>query len=124
MGRFYHGMIVEVWVDDGNGRTKERPAVIIERDESCDRGGPFLAVAITKSFDLPLPYYHIKVHDSNNRHPVTGLRFPCVAKCNWPRYLEERRIIRKLGDMPAAILFAICEAFDRIQDDPSFDDWQ
>lgn len=124
MARIYYGTIVWAPFDDGKGGTKDRPAVIIERNANCNGGGPVLAVATTKSSNLPMPYYHIMVHNSNFHHRVTGLRYPCVAKCNWTRELDQRRIMRKLGDMPDDLLGAISDAFDRIQADPNFDAWQ
>jgi mRNA-degrading endonuclease toxin of MazEF toxin-antitoxin module len=124
MGRFYHGLIAQVWVMNGKGETKERPAVIIERDENCQAGGPYLAIAITKSIEDPMPDYHFVVHDGHYKHPITGLIYPCVAKCNWAREIEERRVISSLGTMPDDLLEKICQAYDRLCDDDEFDDWQ
>ena len=33
MGRFQFGQIVLAYISDGHGRTEERPALIISRDE-------------------------------------------------------------------------------------------
>jgi len=71
-----------------------------------------------------MPDYHFVVHDSHDAHYITGLTYPCVAKCNWPREIEERRVIRSLGTMPDELLAKICEAYDRICDDDDFDNWQ
>ena len=124
MGRVYHGLILEVFVHNGLGKTKERPVVVIERDEHIDRDSPFLTIPITDSYAYPLPYYHIQVHDSYVLDRNTGLYKPSVAKCNWPIEVEARRISRKIGDMPDRFLLAICDVYDRIQADEAFDDWQ
>jgi mRNA-degrading endonuclease toxin of MazEF toxin-antitoxin module len=123
VGRFRFGQIIEAYIQDGTGRTKERPAVIISGEEENDQGLDLLVVAITKNIEDPRPDHHIVVHRSWKRDPVTGLTAPCVAKCNWAREVEQDKVIRSLGRMPQDLLEAIVEAFDKIQADENFDDW-
>ena len=124
MGRFYFGQIVEAYMDDGRGKTKLRPSLILSDDRECDAGGPISVVMISKSPTLPCPAYHIKVHETTTRDPLTGLHYPCWAKCNIVRDIELRRILRSWGHMPDHLLDLIVVAYDKIDDDPDFDDWQ
>lgn len=117
------GQVVFAYLDDGRGRTKDRPAVIVSSDDECRDGTSLLVIAITKQIEEPCPPHHILVHDSHRHDPATGLDHPCVAKCNWVRDIPIRKIVRRSGDMPSDLLEHILEAFDRIQADPSFDDW-
>ena len=124
MGRFFFGQIVLVWVSDGLGRTKERPAVIISTDEDCEAGLPLQVVAITTQFDDPIPSHHYLVHATGVLDPRTGLNAPCVAKCNWVREVRQDRVIKHLGVMPIELLEAIVETVNALCDDPDFGDWQ
>ena len=89
MGRFRFGQIIEAYIQDGTGRTKERPALIVSSDDDNDRGLDLQVVAITKNIENPCPDYHIVVHGNWKRDPVTGLNAPCVAKCNWVRDVKQ-----------------------------------
>ncbi len=124
MGRYYFGQIVYAYIDDSKGSTKSRPSLIISSDEECNSGSDLLVLAITKRMEEPCPPYHFKVHDRHVRDPLTGLDFPCVVKCNWVREIKPRRIERRVGNMPDELLQRIVEAFDRLQADADFDDWQ
>ncbi len=124
MGRYYFGQIVEVYFNDGCGKTKERPAVILSSDEQCDAGDSLLFLMISKSPTEPCPFYHIKVHNSTSRNPVTGLYYPCWAKCNIVREMEQRRIIKPWGHMPDELFDSILEIYDRLFSDDNFRDWQ
>ncbi len=123
MGRFRFGQTIEAYFQDGTGRTKERPALIISNDDENDQGQDLLAIAITKSIEDPRPDYHVIVRRDWKRDPVTGLTAPCVAKCNWVREVKQDRVIRSLGRMPEDLMRLIVEAFDRIHADPEFEDW-
>jgi mRNA-degrading endonuclease toxin of MazEF toxin-antitoxin module len=123
VGRFRFGQIVEAFVSDGTGRTKERPALIISNDDQNDQGEDLLVIAITKKIEDPKPDHHVIVHRDRKRDPVTGLTAPCVAMCNWVREVKPDKVIRSLGRMPQDLLEVIVEAFDKIQADPDFDDW-
>lgn len=122
--RFHFGQIVSAWASDGKGHTKERPVVIIDGDETCRSGDPLLVVFITKSIQRPLPYYHILLHDSHAKDPVTGLYYPCVAECNMPRELDQAKMRDHWGPLPDDLLTAIIEVYEKLCEDPDFDDWQ
>jgi mRNA-degrading endonuclease toxin of MazEF toxin-antitoxin module len=119
LGRFRYGQIVEAYISDGTGKTKERPALIISGDEGRD----LLVIAITRSVEDPRPDHHVIVHSDHKRDPVTGLNAPCVAKCNWVREIKQDKVIRSVGTMPIDLLKTIVETFDKIQGDADFEDW-
>jgi mRNA-degrading endonuclease toxin of MazEF toxin-antitoxin module len=123
VGRFRFGQIVDAYISDGTGNTKDRPALIISSDDDNDEGQELLVIAITKSIEEPRPDHHIIVHRDRKRDPVTGLDAPCVAKCNWVREVKQERVIRTRGRMPGDLLKIIIETYDRIQAAPDFDDW-
>lgn len=123
MGRFSFGQVVEAYVDDRDGRVKQRPSLIISDDEECDRGEFLWVIAISTKIEDPLPNHHVLVHDGNRRDPHTGLERPSVVKCNWARKIKQTRVVRSLGWMPDNLLSAILEVYDRIVDDPDFEEW-
>ena len=123
MGRFQFGQIVLAYVSDGHGRTKERPALIISRDEENEQGNDLQVVAITTKIEHPSPPYHVVIHDGSAPNPIHSLTARCVAKCNWVRDIEQRKVIRSLGRLPDDKIEKIVDQFDRIWKDPTFTDW-
>ena len=124
MGIYYFGQVITVFFDDGQRRSKSRPAIIISSDDDNDAGEDLLVVAISSRIEDPCPPYHIKVHDSKTRDPQTGLWYPCVAKCNWIREIDPKRVEKRIGNIPDTLLRVIVETYDRLQADQSFTDWQ
>lgn len=124
MPRFYFGQIVGALIDDGRGKIKERPAVIISDDDDYEVIGELLVVPITKRPQSPCPTYHVQVHHTTIKDPDTGLYFPCWAKCNWARWIKIRRIQSTWGHMPDDLLISIADIYDTLYDDERFVDWQ
>ena len=123
MSRFYFGQIVGAYIDDGKGKTKERPVVIISDDDDYSLTGELLVVPISKRPEIPCPFYHLQVHHTHNKDHVTGLYYPCWAKCNWTRWIEIRRIQSPWGHLPDEVLTKLVEIFDAIYNDDKFADW-
>jgi len=124
VGRFRFGQIVIAYLQDGTGRTKERPVIIISPDDECDRGDRLQVVAITKSIETPCPPYHFVLHSSNTRDNRTGLNAPCVAKCNWVREIDQSKVIRVLGFVNDDLSERILDAVIKLYEHDSFTDWQ
>jgi mRNA-degrading endonuclease toxin of MazEF toxin-antitoxin module len=124
MSRFYFGQIVGAYIDDGKGKTNERPVVIISDDDDYLITGDILVVPISKRPQIPCPYYHFQVHDRHEKDPHTGLYYPCWAKCNWARWLDIRRITATWGYLPDEFVKPIADIYDRIYRDDAFNDWQ
>ena len=123
MGRFQFGQIVEAYVQDGHGRTKERPALIISKDEENDRGEDLQVIAITTKIEAPCPPYHVVIVSRSAPNPATGLFKPCVAKCNWIREIKQSKVIRSLGFLDLDLLTEVVDQFNKLYDDDSFDGW-
>ena len=123
MGRFRFGQVIEAYISDGTGRTKERPAVVISNDDDNDQGQDLLVIAITRRIeDLetgPSRRRPSGLETRSGDGPHGSLR----AKCHWVREVKQDKVIRSLGMMPPDLLKVIVEAFDKIQADPDFDDW-
>ena len=113
MGQYFFGQIIIAYVDDGRGSTKDRPAVIISSDDDLDAGADLEVIAITKGIESPCPPYHVVVQDSDTPDPETGLWYPCVAKCNWYRVIERRRVRARIGHMPDELLDEDLSDFQR-----------
>jgi mRNA-degrading endonuclease toxin of MazEF toxin-antitoxin module len=124
LGRFNFGQIVLAYFNDGAGRTKDRPGVIISRDVDNDAGLPLIVVAVTKRIDDPCPSYHVRLPHGMPRQGIkTGLTAPCVAKCNWVREVDQHRVIKVLGHAPATELGTIVDEYDALEADTEFDGW-
>jgi uncharacterized protein YifN (PemK superfamily) len=121
--RFYAGQIVAASVNDGIKSTKVRPVVIIDDVTDCGDDDEIMVVFISSNEQVPCPAYHVKVHGSNTKNPVTGLSVPSWAKCNLPRYVPVSRIKNTIGKMPDVLLRKIVETFDALMADDAFDDW-
>ena len=63
MPRFHFGQIVNVPATI-SGKHKVRPAVIIDADGYYSADDVILVVFIFSEPSRPIPYYHVKVHDS------------------------------------------------------------
>jgi hypothetical protein len=59
VGRFQFGQMIYAYVSDSAGRTKDRPAVIVPRNEENDTGEDLFVIAITGSIEEPCPAYHV-----------------------------------------------------------------
>jgi mRNA-degrading endonuclease toxin of MazEF toxin-antitoxin module len=124
VGQYYFGQVITAWIDDGQGTTKDRPALVISLDEDLHFGCDLEVLAITKGIEDPCPSYHFIVHETHRADPTTGLRFPCVAKCNWYRKIERRKVTGRIGYLPDDLLDQIYRAFNALWSDDDFHDWQ
>jgi mRNA-degrading endonuclease toxin of MazEF toxin-antitoxin module len=106
--------MIYAYVSDGDGRTKDRPAVIVSRDEENDAGEDLFVIAITGAIEQPCPLYHVI---------VPGLDKPSVAKCNWFRKIKQNKVIRSCGYLDDDLMETIVDRFLEIFGDPTFDDW-
>jgi mRNA-degrading endonuclease toxin of MazEF toxin-antitoxin module len=123
VGRFSFGQIILAYFSDGKGRTKERPCVIISSNTSNDSGEPLQVVAITGVFDEPPPSHHVPLPWTRDGSGPTGLNKPCVAKCNWLREVDQHKVIKSVGYLPAEMVDRIVVEFDRLYEDESFTEW-
>jgi mRNA-degrading endonuclease toxin of MazEF toxin-antitoxin module len=123
VSRFRFGQIVIASIPDGKGKTKDRPVVIIDNDVDAATT-EILVICISTTMDRKAPYYHVQVHNSNRRDPVTGLSRRCWAKCNFAKEIPISRIKSSRGDMRDDLMEEIVKAFDQLMNDTKFADWQ
>jgi hypothetical protein len=122
--RRYFGEIVYARLCTTDGNDKDRTVLILSSDDECGAGDDLLVLCISSSLQDPQPWYHVTVHDSHERHPVSGLDRPCVAKCNIPDEIAPSSVRRHVGVLPREVMDLIVETYDKIQADENFDDWQ
>jgi mRNA-degrading endonuclease toxin of MazEF toxin-antitoxin module len=125
MAKYYFGEVVNALLDDGAGELKVRPAIVVDRDADSRVDSSVIVIAITTSEQRKSrPFYHVKVHGTNTRDPVTGLVAPSWAKCNWPRQISFTDIRSRRGHLPDVLADKIAEIYDRLCEDDTFTDWQ
>lgn len=96
----------EIWLLDfgepiGTEQAGRRPAVVVSDDEMND-GHSGLVVVVPITSTRRALASHIELDD-----PVTGLDEISYAKCEDIKSVSERRLIARLGVVPAPGLFAI-----------------
>jgi mRNA-degrading endonuclease toxin of MazEF toxin-antitoxin module len=123
VGRFQFGQVILAYMQDGRGRTKERPALIISRDEENDRGEDLQVIAITTQIEDPCPPYHVVLVGKSETNRGAVLSKPCVAKCNWVRDVKQNKVIRSLGFLDLDLLTEIVDQFNKLYEDDTFDCW-
>lgn len=114
MGRFFSGDLIEVFIDDGKGSTKSRPAIIIFAGDPRIPDDDLRVVAVTSSVENPCPPYHIVV-------PMMSVA--SVVKCNWIRDVHPQRVVRRVGTVGNTFLVLVLDTVEQLIDDVNFDDW-
>src|SRR4051812_5878649 len=71
-------VIADIPDPDGNPIDHRHPAMVFRANSQIA-----YLVAISTSFTEPPPRHWIKLPHAPKGHPVTGLRDPCVLKCDW-----------------------------------------
>lgn len=103
MSELRQGRIVWAIVNDPNGKNpKERPAVIITATDEIQPDQPIVAVAITGELPEPLPPEYVELPWHRNKHPKTGLKKRCAAKCDWLCIIQTRDVKEFAGVVPAS----------------------
>ena len=124
MGRFSYGQIVLAYISDGKGRTKGRPCVVISSDRANDLGEPLLNGRDHGGLPRTPPFVsHITTLETRTVSGLSGLNKPCVAKCNWPREIDQHKVVKSVGSLDIAIMDRIVAEFDRLYEDEAFAGW-
>jgi mRNA-degrading endonuclease toxin of MazEF toxin-antitoxin module len=90
-----YGSIVTVadMLDPQGRNPKDRPALVVSRDEDISPGEPLIVVAIsTLRPGAAQPQWTVKLPWDRRGHPRTGLTTNCVAVCDWIEEIDEGRI--------------------------------
>jgi hypothetical protein len=93
--------------DKQGGNHKDRFVVLV-RDYN-DGDIHIAGVAITGSFNLPLPNTSVKMTSRKDGRCRTGLNKPCVADCTWKVIATPGDIIKKQGFTPPIELAKILQ---------------
>jgi len=96
-----YGRIVFAWIEDRNGFTKLRPAVVVVKDEDITNDRELILVAVTTTFADPPPEFCIPLPWHPRGHPVTRLTKRSAAVCNWLSVTRPERIVGFGGYVPA-----------------------
>ena len=99
-----------VWAtvaDPRGGNTKRRPLVIVHPPDKMQPGRPFLCVAISTQFPVPVPEVCVSLQWSNEGVTQSRLKQPCVAVCSWPVLLSDDEVDEWGGTLPTAEMVAI-----------------
>src|SRR5258708_29672495 len=102
--------------DKQGGNHKDRFVVLI-RDYN-DGDADIAGVAITGSFNLPLPSTSVKMTSRKDGRCRTGLNKPCVADCTWRVVATPADIIKRQGFAPPLELAAIIRAVQALLPQP------
>ena len=95
------GSIVWAELDDPQGRNpKQRPAIVLTPTSEISPDCELVLVAVTSTFDEPLPDNVVELPWDNNRHQVTKLRKRCIAVCDWLAIVKFEDILEVAGRTP------------------------
>jgi mRNA-degrading endonuclease toxin of MazEF toxin-antitoxin module len=101
-------VIVKYMLDPNGVNPKDRPAVIITRDEEIVPGQTIAVVAIARLLPgRPVPLDHVQLPWHRQGHPRTGLNSNCAAVYTWIEEIQESRILHVIGRAPDRKLEAI-----------------
>lgn len=104
------GSIVWATIADEHGRNhKSRRTILVTPTQEFDASDEVVVVAITSTFDKPLPENRIELPWARHGHPVTGLTKPSVAVCDWLVRLPKAQIATTGHRCPAPLLRAVLE---------------
>jgi mRNA interferase MazF len=84
----------------GHEIQKTRPALIVQNDASNRYSSITMVAPITSTVRLPLSPLHVLLPAD----ATTGLRVASVAVFNQIRAVDRKRLIKKLGEIDAAVL--------------------
>lgn len=85
--------------------TKQRPALIISRDDFNRRGEDVVACAITSKDPQVISDFDILLHPDDLRQ--AGLPKPSKIKCGKIVTIDSRLIRKKLGNLPFSRMIAV-----------------
>jgi len=102
--------------DKQGGNHKDRFVVLV-RDYN-DGESEIVGVAITGSFNLPLPNTSVKMTSRKDGKCRTGLNKPCIADCTWRVVATPADIIKRQGFAPPLELAAIIQAVQALLPQP------
>lgn len=89
--------------------------MVVDAPTTEDGDRAYLVVAITTNLPDPPTADHVALPWHRDRHPRTGLDERNAALCSWVVLVGGSRIVRRIGDTPAARLLEIAAALARLR---------
>ena len=102
MPTLQRGDIVVQQVLDEQGRNpKTRPFVVVTATEEIEETGVAWGVGVTSTLPHKLTDNYVLLPWHPNKHPRTGLKKKCAAKCDWLDEIMDPANARVMGHVPA-----------------------
>lgn len=93
------GDVVLADIPDDAGQPCGHPhTCMVLRSSGCDPS--IYLVAISTKFEDPIPRHWLPMLSAPGGHPLTGLKLPCVLKCNWVVKFPAAAVLRRIGSVP------------------------
>src|SRR5438552_2185231 len=86
-------------VNEPSGLRIDHDHPVVIASTKLDANGKLLVVVISSSISTPRPAGHITMESAAGGHSKTGLREPCVAKCDWHPRLYPHELGKQIGVM-------------------------
>jgi mRNA-degrading endonuclease toxin of MazEF toxin-antitoxin module len=106
-------IIVRGMLDPNGVNPKDRPCVVVTRDEDLDAGAPVVVVAISTLLPGPLPRDIVLIPYHPQGRGRTGLKTRCAAVPAGMEVVDSSRIGPTVGHAPPKQLGAIAEILRR-----------
>ena len=91
-------------------RSKVRPALVIQNDRDNGRLFNTILAQITGTTHRAPEATQVLVEIATTEGQVTGLQFDSVVNCVNLVTVDKNKVMRKLGDMPAALMQKVQDA--------------
>jgi mRNA-degrading endonuclease toxin of MazEF toxin-antitoxin module len=110
-------IIVRGLLDPNGVNPKDRPCVVVTRDEDLDAGAPVVVVAISTLLPGALPPDTVLMPYDPQGKARTGLKTRCAAVPGWIEVVAPSRIGPTIGHTPPKQRGAIAEILRRFADE-------
>jgi mRNA-degrading endonuclease toxin of MazEF toxin-antitoxin module len=97
------GSVVWAELQDANGVSKVRPAVVVSGTADIASGGPVRVVAITTRLSHPLPADHVLLPWDRQGKARSGLGRKCAAVASWEAELPIGDVRQVVGILPPVV---------------------
>jgi mRNA-degrading endonuclease toxin of MazEF toxin-antitoxin module len=99
------GTVILAVIGDPSGKNpKDRPAIVLDRQEDIDAGRDLFVAVITTDLLDPLRSGWFDVPTKPDGTGPTGLREACIVKANWLDLIPQAKVLRVTGRAPARLV--------------------
>ena len=103
------GKIIYANLNDHHGNVNPHNAIVIDTQESIDRGDDLHVIGISTSCAGPLQPRWFAMETHPEGHPRTGLKQACLAKADWRDIVRQSEILRIKGRVRIGLARQIIE---------------